>query len=321
MPLTTDQRMLTLSRNVIEAFDKVDRGPHPGFRPAHAKGILLTGEFKSSPDTASLTRAPHIQRASTPVTVRFSDFAGIPTVADNDPQNASPRGFAVRFHLAEHVHTDILAHSVDSFPTRTAEEFLEFLNALIATDPAGPHPNAIEQFLSKHPAALAFVQAPKPIPTSFARESFFAVSAFRFTNAGGTSRYGRYRILPLAGNEYLDDASAAKKTPNLLFDEIKARVTREPVRFRIAVQLAQDGDVADDSTIRWPESRQLITFGEISLTAVAPNNAAEQQKIIFDPIPRVEGIDVSADPLFDPRANIYLMSGRRRREAGKKPAA
>jgi catalase len=40
------------------------------------------------------------------------------------------------------------------------------------------------------------------------------------------------------------------------------------------------------------------------LTAVAPNNAAEQQKIIFDPVPRVEGIDVSADPLFDPRANL-----------------
>src|SRR5271165_6473521 len=93
-----------------------------------------------------LTRTPHIQRNSTPVTVRFSDFAGIPTVADNDPQNASPRGCAIRFHLAEHSHTDIVAHSVDTFPSRTAEGFLEFINALIATDPAGPHPNAIEQF-------------------------------------------------------------------------------------------------------------------------------------------------------------------------------
>jgi catalase len=40
MPLTTDERLLTLSRNVIEAFDKADGGIHPGFRPAHAKGIL-----------------------------------------------------------------------------------------------------------------------------------------------------------------------------------------------------------------------------------------------------------------------------------------
>jgi catalase len=321
MPLTTDPKMLNLSRDVIEAFDKADRGPHPGFRPAHAKGILLTGEFKPSPEAVGLTRAPHVQRVSIPVTVRFSNFAGFPTVADNDSQNAGPRGFAVRFHLAEHVHTDIVGHSVDSFPTRTVEEFLEFINALIATDPAGPHPNAIEQFLAKHPAALAFVQAPKPIPTSFARESYYPVSAFRFTNAGGASRYGRYRVVPVAGNEYLDDAGAAAKTPNFLLDEIAARVMNEPVRFRVLVQLAEDGDVTDDSTVRWPEGRQLITFGEISLRAVAPNNAGEQQQIIFDPIPRVDGIEASSDPLFEPRANIYLMSGRRRREAGKRPAA
>ena len=45
MPLTTDEKLLTLSRDVIEGFDKVDGGIHPGFRPAHAKGILLTGVF------------------------------------------------------------------------------------------------------------------------------------------------------------------------------------------------------------------------------------------------------------------------------------
>jgi catalase len=194
MPLTTDERLLALSREVIEVFDKANGGVHPGFRPAHAKGILLTGMFTPLSEAASLTRAPHLHRNSTPVTVRFSNFAGIPAVADNDPQGAGPRGFAVRFHLGEHIHTDIIGHSVDNFPARTAEGLLEFLNALIATDPAGPHPNAIEQFLSAHPAAATFAQIPKPIPTSFARESFFAVSAFKFTNADGTSRYGRYRV-------------------------------------------------------------------------------------------------------------------------------
>jgi catalase len=317
MPLTTDEKLLALSRETIEVFDKVNGGVHPGFRPAHAKGILLRGTFTPSPDAASLTRAPHLHRNSTPATVRFSNFAGIPTVPDNDPQGASPRGFAVRFHLSEHVHTDIIGHSVDNFPVRTVEGLLEFLNALIATDPAGPHPNAIEQFLGAHTAALTFVQTPKPVPTSFARESFFAVSAFRFTNADGVSRYGRYRILPAAGNEYLSEAAAAARSPNFLFDEIKERVAKEPVRFRVAVQLAEDGDTIDDATIRWPDERRQLAFGEISLDQIAPNNAGEQQHIIFDPIPRVDGIEASADPLFEPRANVYLMSGRRRRAAGQ----
>jgi catalase len=290
-------------------FDKANGGVHPGFRPAHAKGILLTGTFTPSSEAASLTRAPHLHRNSTPVTVRFSDFAGIPTIADNDPQGAGPRGFAVRFHLAEHAHTDIIGHSVDAFPVRTAEGLVEFLNAVIATDPAGPHPNAIEQFLGAHPAAMRFVQI------SFAKESFFAVSAFKFTNANGTSRYGRYRVLPVAGNEYLDEAAAAARGPNFLFDEIKERIERGPVRLRVAVQLAEDGDTIDDATVRWPENRPQRAFGEISLQEIAANNAGEQQHIIFDPIPRVAGIEASADPLFEARANIYLMSGRRRRAA------
>jgi len=88
MPLSTDETLLNLSRNVVEAFDKADGGIHPGFRPAHAKGILLTGLFTPSLKAPSLMRAPHIQRNSTPVMLRFSDFAGIPTVSDNDPQNA-----------------------------------------------------------------------------------------------------------------------------------------------------------------------------------------------------------------------------------------
>jgi len=317
MPLTTDEKLLTLSHDVIEAFDKANGGIHPGFRPAHAKGILLTGVFTPSSKAASLTRAPHIQRNSTPVTVRFSDFAGIPTVPDNDPQHASPRGCAIRFHLAEHSHTDIVAHSVDNFPVRTAEELLEFFNALIATDPAETHPNAIERYLGAHPAALTFVQTPKPIPTSFGKESFFAVSAFKFTNAEDVSRYGRYRMLPAAGNEYLDEAGAAAQSPDFLFDEIKERVMKEPVKFRIIVQLAEDGDRVDDVTVRWPEDRPQVAFGEISLQEITPNNASEQQQVIFDPIPRVDGIEASADPLFEPRANVYLMTGRRRRAAGK----
>jgi catalase len=106
MPLATDEKLLTLSHDIIEGFDNIQ-----GSDPAHAKGILPTGLLSPSPEAASLTRAPHIQRNSTPVTVRFSDFAGIPTVPDNDPQGASPRGCAIRFHLAEHVHTDIVAPS------------------------------------------------------------------------------------------------------------------------------------------------------------------------------------------------------------------
>lgn len=317
MPLPTDEKALALGRDLLETFDKVFRGPYPGYRAAHAKGALVTGTFVPSPEAASLTRAPHITRPSTPVSVRFSDSAGIPTVADNDPQGASPRGFAVRFHLAEHVHTDIVSHSANGFPTRTAEELLEFFRAVAATGPDTPHPNPVEQFLGSHPAALAFVQMPKPIPTSFAKENFFAVNAFKFTNADGAVRYGRYRIVPELGTEYLSDEQAAAKTSNFLFDELAERIARGPIKFQILVQLSEAGDVVDNATIHWPQERSVLKLGEIALDALAPNNQAEQQHIIFDPIPRVDGIESSGDLLLEPRATVYLMSGRRRRSASQ----
>jgi catalase len=44
----------------------------------------------------------------------------------------------------------------------------------------------------------------------------------------------------------------------------------------------------------------------------------ERRKIIFDPIPRVDGIDTSGDPLSEVRSDIYLLSGRRRRVSAAK---
>ncbi len=300
-----------LTVNLLESFDKVF-GLHPGFRPVHAKGLICSGTFAPTAAAKELTRAPHVARPSINVTVRFSDFTGIPNIPDNHDE-AGPRGFAVRFHLADHVHSDIVCHSAEGFPVRTGEEFLEFNRAIAASPPDAPHPTPVEKFVMSHPTALAFVQLPKPIPTSFARESFFSVSAFKFTNAQGASRHGRYRILPDAGNEYLSAEDAAKKSPNFLFDEFTQRIAKSPVKFRIMVQLAEPGDEVNDATKQWPATRQQIEFGTITLTKKENDQEPELRKIIFDPRPQIDGIEATADPLFEVRANLYLLSGRRRR--------
>lgn len=307
---------MALSHDLLETLDKLSSGVHPGFRPAHAKGIMLSGVFTPSKDAAKLTRAPHATRESTPVTVRFSDATGLPKIPDNDPAKSGPRGIAIRFHLAEHVHTDIIGHSTDGFPVRTPEEFLEFLRAAAASGPDATKPTPVEMFVGSHPTAKKFVTTPKPIPASFAREAFFGVNAFKFISQDGSSRFGRFRIRPEAGIEHLDDAAAKVKPANFLFDEIVERVARGPVKFQVIVQVAASGDVVDDATAHWPEDRQQIEFGTIALTKHVANDESEQRRIIFDPIPRVDGIESSGDPLLETRADLYLISGRRRRAAG-----
>src|SRR5262249_44713972 len=134
---------------------------------------MCAGTFTPANGVARLTSAPHAERPSTRVIVRFSDSTGLPDVPDNDPASASPRGMAIRFYLGEHEHTDIVADSHNVFPVRTGEEFLEFLRAA-ASGPNAPHPTPMESFLATHPRTKAYVETPKPIPTSFARENFFA---------------------------------------------------------------------------------------------------------------------------------------------------
>jgi catalase len=313
MPLPTDEKIVALSNEILQKFDTLF-GVHPGFRPAHAKGTMLNGSFTPTAEAAALSKAPHLNRPVTPVSVRFSNSTGIPVIPDND-QNADPRGCAVRFHLAERVHTDIVAHSTNGFPARTGQDFLEFLTAIAATDLTRFPGSPLEKYLGTHPAALAFVQTPKPPPSSFARETYFGLTAVRFISQDGASRYGRYRLLPEAGNEHLDAAAVAARGPNYLFDEIEQRVAKEPVKFRVVAQLAEDGDTVNDVTFQWPDSRKLLELGTLSFTAPVLDEAHEQKQIIFDPIPRVDGIDASDDPLLELRAAVYLLSGRRRRSA------
>jgi catalase len=317
MPLPSDEKLLALSNEILEQFETIF-GAHPGFRPAHAKGIMLTGTFTPAAAADKLTRAPHISRDSTPVTVRFSDSTGLPTIPDTDP-NANPKGMAIRFHLAEHSHTDIVAHSADGFPTRTGAEFLDFLRAIASTDPAVPpdpaNPKPVELFLRSHPAALRYVQAPKPAPSSFGRENYFGVTAMEFINAEGTRQFGRYRILPANGTDYLDEIALGTYGPNYLFAELPQRLTQGPIVFHIKIQLAAPGDVVDDATVHWPEDNPTVELGTVELTTVIAENDAQQKQIIFDPIPRVDGIEPSNDPLLELRAAVYLISGRRRRAA------
>ncbi|WP_010587281.1 catalase family peroxidase [Schlesneria paludicola] len=306
-----------LTTDLLDVLDTLAGGVHAGFRPAHAHGVMYSGMFAPTPEAATLTRAPHAVRESTPVTVRFSVSAGVPTIAENDAKGSSPQGMAIRFHLADHVHTDIVAHSHNGFAARTGEEFLEFLRAVAASGPGSPEPPPIAAFLASHPAAKAFAEAPKPIPKSYASQKYFAMTAFQFTNAGGQSQFGRFQIRPHAAIEVLTAEEAAKKPTDFLSAEFSQRLAQSPVKFDVMVQLAEPTDDVTDATKVWPESRKQLKLGTVTITARVDELAPEQRKVIFDPVPRVDGIDSAGDPLTAVRSEIYLLSGRRRRTSGK----
>ena len=77
--------------------------------------------------------------------------------------------------------------------------------------------------------------------------------------------------------------------------------------------MAEPGDDVADASVTWPDTRPEIPFGTLTVTARVDDQVPERRKIIFDPLPRVDGIDSSGDPITEVRADVYLLSGRRRR--------
>jgi catalase len=238
--------------------------------------------------------------------VRFSNSTGIPNIPDTD-DNADPRGIGIRFLLGDRKHTDIVAHSTPTFPTQTGQGFLEFLQAL-----AG---GTIGEYLGSHPSALAHVQYPKPAPESYGTEQYWSVTAFKLIDAAGKETFIRYHVVPEAGVKTLEKEAWKAKDPDYLQKELAERLAAGPISFKILVQVAEEGDVTNDATVHWPESRPVVELGVVKLDSIVPDNAKEQKYIIYDPSPRVEGVDVSDDPLLEFRAAVYLISGRQRRAA------
>jgi catalase len=269
---------------------------------------VLRGTFTADPDAMSLTSADHLRAEGqpVPVLVRFSDFSGVPTQSDGKP-GANPAGMAIKFQLPGGVDTDIVAHSYNGFPVATPEDFLGYLNAVASSDA-----QVRDAFFASHPAAKEFIDAPKPRPVSYGTETFYGVDAFRFVNAAAVSRFGRYRIEPVAGNQFLSGSGGGDIKPDYLHDEMKQRLAAGPVRFRLVAQLAGPDDEVADPTKPWPDDRPVVTLGTLSLTEIADNASPGVKTLFFSPMNLVPGIDPSADPLLAARTRTYTISYRRR---------
>lgn len=286
-------------------------GKQTTHRAVHAKGVVLEGRFVPAPSAASISNAPHFLQPVA-VTVRFSDFAGVPTIADTNGL-ADPRGFALKFHLPDGSDTDLVTHSFNGFPTATADDFRLLMVALGTSGPDAPKPTPAETFLAAHPIAKSFLESQRPPPESYATLAYFGVNSFKFTNARGRSTFGRYRLEPQAGLHFLTKEQIAHASPDYLMAEIRERVARGPIRFNFRVQLPEAGDKIDDPSIAWPDTRKVVELGVIEITQVVADSDAAERELLFIPIALPAGIE-AADPMLFARSAAYPVSYGRRHQ-------
>jgi catalase len=275
-------------------------------RAVHAKGVILEGTFTPTSEALTLSSASLFSTGTIPVTIRFSDFTGIPTIPDTSA-DANPRGLALKFHLRDGSEADVVTHSFNGFPVSNADEFATFLRAVGSSGPNVAKPTPIAQFLDSHPIAKVFLTTQKPPPESYATAAYFGVNSFAFINSSGRRIFVRYRFVPSSGEHYLDAAALAKKGPNYLIDEIGTRVAQSPVRFEWFAQISKEGDAIEDPSISWPEDRRLVRLGTIEIVREATNQVAADKALLFLPGRVPTGIQ-TADPMLNVRHAAYPIS-------------
>jgi catalase len=309
MPESTASQ--TAVAQIVDTMQKL-AGPHPGFRPVHAKGIVCSGTFRASAEARAVSRAPHLQGQAVPTVMRFSNSSGNPEVHDGIP---NARALAVKFQLPDGKNADILALSIEGFIARTPEDFLAFLQAQLP-DPATkqPRPDAVPRFLEKHPSTAAFIERlmKKSVPASYGQSSYHGQHAFKFTSADGTSRFGRYHWIPEAGESWLSPDDASKRSANFLREELESRLRKGLVAFRLFLQLADKSDPTDDVTALWPADRPKVELGRLEISGISPTGMADERRMVFDPTNVTDGIDLSADPILLARSAAYSISYDRR---------
>src|SRR5439155_14672209 len=104
-------------RQIVETMRTL-AGPHPGFRPVHAKGLVCSGTFRASAEAPRVTRAPHFTGFPVPPIVRLANANGNPNWHDGVP---NMRSMGVKFKLSAGKRSDVLATSFKGVITGTPE--------------------------------------------------------------------------------------------------------------------------------------------------------------------------------------------------------
>jgi catalase len=94
---------------------------------------------------------------------------------------------------------------------------------------------------------------------SFAAADLHGLHAYHLVDAEGRRRAFRYHwISTMADDRTISSDEAALWPPQFLVKEMRQRLARGPVRWELALELAQAGDPTHDQLLAWPASRARI---------------------------------------------------------------
>jgi catalase len=304
----------------VDAFERTD-GVHSGFRRNHAKGVGVSGYFESNGEGARLSKALVFRPGRVPVIGRFSFGGGDPNVADAPNM---VRGLGLLFRLPDGEEWRTAMVNLPVFPFQTPQAFYDNLVASQPDPKTGkPDPEKMAAFGASHPAtvrALGIIQSHAP-SSGFDNTAFNSLNAFRFIDGAGTSIPVRWTLAPVQPFAAASAAPTAQTDKNSMFDALIASILQHPLQWHLTITIGQSGDPTNDATVAWPDGREQVDVGTLTLDHVESEETSPARDINFDPLVLPSGMAPSDDPLLSARSAIYSQSFTRRAVEAKTPSA
>jgi catalase len=301
-----------------DEFERVN-SIHSGFRRNHAKGVCVRGFFDSNGQGSRLSKAVVFQSGRVPVIGRFSLGNGDPHSTD---ALSTVRGLGLQFSLPNGEQWRTAMVNLPVFPFKDPRAFYDNMVAS-QRDPNTHQPDPAKgaAFLGSHPEtarAIAIIKSHPP-SSGFDNTAYYGLNAFQFVNASGASAYVRWTLAPV--QPYVAGTAASPENDkNFLFDGLIASIHQHPLQWHLVLTVAQSGDPTDDATIPWPEGREQVDVGTLTLDSVESEETSPARDINFDPLVLPAGIAPSDDPLLSARSAVYSQSFTRRAGETKEPS-
>lgn len=299
----------------VDAFEK-DNGVHSGFRRNHAKGVCVTGYFQSNGNGTRLSKAVVFKAGRVPVVGRFSLGGGEPYAADSPD---AVHGLGLLFNLPDGEEWRTAMIDLPVFLFKTPQGFYD---NLVASEPDPqthkPDPQKMAAFVASHPEFLQAIQIIKSHapPSGFDDSPFFGLNTFLMTDASGKVTPVRWWLAPAQPSPAPSASGGSEADKNYLFDGLIASIHQHPLQWHLMIIVGQPGDVTNDPTVMWPEGREQVDAGTLTIDTVESEETSATRDINFDPLVLPSGIGPSDDPFLSARSAIYSQSFTRR--AGEK---
>ncbi|WP_210468047.1 catalase family peroxidase [Sporosarcina sp. 6E9] len=303
--MSNDQKNCPLTS--VEAIDTIEEiaGVFPAYRRAHAKGIGFDAIFSPNGSAASYTTASHLLQETSAI-VRFSHSTPNP---DPTEQLVPVKGMSVQFQLPNGKVTNLTMATVPVFITKTPEEFIQLLQAV-----KGDKLSFTEKIstLKNNPNFHAAAKILKnSIPSkSFLTERYYSIHAYYLINKNKQRQAVKFEWEPTDSGEETSRFTVSK-IGNPMEDELVNRLENGPIHFNLIIQLAQPGDSINDSTQEWPDNREKVCIGTLSIHERRLDNAEPH---VFDPTIVTDGLQCSDDPVLHFRRAAYAESAKRRHQ-------